>query len=392
LNYASIGASEISFIFFFLTSCFIFLKEKRYSIPVSAFFVSLLFLIRSQALIYLVGMVFFVYFYSEKDRGKRLFNWLGAFFLSMIFLFLLSKVTGQGFIYLRIVPSLFTEGGALESKTLRGGIDDPYLTVLIAPLIKKIFYNLYNFYKSLPNFISPYLVSFYLLSLARWDRKRRVNVLQLAGFSILIFSFLVSSAIIPFMRYIHPIAPLVIIFSVEMLFWTFARIFKEKKKVLIAGTLFILFFVVGQTLGKIFLDSRYLRAHVNKGKPPVYVKLAQILHENTESDDLVITNLDTWGTWYGERKTIWFPLEPSQLVPLEGKDLAASAIFLTSYKMDDKSSYMGEAWREIFYHPEELKGPFFAKNFVLEKKFEIEPEETYEREGATAILLTRREQ
>jgi len=175
-----------------------------------------------------------------------------------------------------------------------------------------------------------------------------------------------------------------------MLFWTFARIFKEKKKVLIACTLFILFFVVGQTLGKIFLDSRHLRAHVNKGKPPVYVKLAQILHENTESDDLVITNLDTWGTWYGERKTIWFPLEPSQLVPPEEKGLAVNVIFLTSYKIDDKSFFMGQAWREILSHPEEIKEPYIAENFVFVEKFKIGAEETYEREEATAILLTKK--
>lgn len=52
--------------------------------------------------------------------------------------------------------------------------------------------------------------------------------------------------------------------------------------------------------------------------------------------------------------------------------------------------FIFEPEREIFYHPEELKDSFFAENFVLEKKFEVKPEETYEREGAEAVLLVRK--
>lgn len=407
LDYASIGAGEPLFIFLFLASCLLFVQEKKYLVFASAVVASLLLLTRPQAPIYIVGSAFFVYLCSLKDKDRRLFTWLGVFALSLVFLFILSKATGQKFIHFETVSSLFFERATVsQNMTIRGKayVSYPSLFLSFKPLVVKIFYNLYNFYKLLPSFVSSYLVALYLLSLARWDRKRKANALQLAGFLILSLSFIASSATIPFMRYIHPVAPVVIIFSVEMLFWIANKVISSQWSVIrkrlpitnhqslvaVLSIILILFFVVGQTLGKIFLDSRYLRTQTNQGKPPVYVKLAQILRENTEPDDLIITNLDTWGTWYGERKTIWFPYEPSQLIPPEGKNLAVDAIFLTTYKINDESSFMGENWREIFYKPENLQDPFLAKNFVFKEKFEVKSNQTYEKEGAEAILLVRK--
>lgn len=177
-----------------------------------------------------------------------------------------------------------------------------------------------------------------------------------------------------------------------MLAWILGKIFKKKKMVYLMAVISIFVFIIGQTIGQIFLDSRYLRAHTNQSQPPVYVQLSWLLKENTHPDDLVITNLDTWGSWYGERKTIWFPLEPGQLIPEMGQELKVDVLYLTSYKMDDENYYMGEKWREIFNHPEELKDPFLAENFELAGEFEIRAEETYERETARAVLLVRKEQ
>ncbi len=194
----------------------------------------------------------------------------------------------------------------------------------------------------------------------------------------------------PNFRYLHPVIPFVYLLAIEMLVWIMGQVFKQRKWIVTGTIILLLFFVVGQTLGKIFLDSRYLQAHTNQGKPPVYVKLSWLLKENTRPDDLIITNLDTWGTWYGERKTIWYPLEPAQLKPISGKNLKVEAIYLTSYKMNDENYYMGQSWRQAFEHPEAIQDKFLAENFRFSGRFEIKPEETYEKEGATAILLIRK--
>jgi hypothetical protein len=160
---------------------------------------------------------------------------------------------------------------------------------------------------------------------------------------------------IPFFRYLHPVVPLVYIIAVETLVTVVAKItdnnylffkqihtlkFKITKRNVITqvSLLIILFFAVGQTLGIVFLDSRFEKRVKNTGKPPVYVLLSFKLKEITASEDVVLTNLDTWGSWYGERKTIWFPLEPEAV---NTKSDQIDAIYLTSYKIADENYFMG---------------------------------------------------
>jgi len=136
----------------------------------------------------------------------------------------------------------------------------------------------------------------------------------------------------------------------------------------------------------IFLDSRFKASYVNKGQPPIYVVLSRVLKENTDREDIIVTNLDTWGSWYGERKTIWYPLVPEQLVG----ETSIDGIFLTSYLIDDENYFMGPEWRQAFENPKEIEDKFIANNFEFKKEFMILSEETYERESARAILLTRK--
>ena len=154
-------------------------------------------------------------------------------------------------------------------------------------------------------------------------------------------------------------------------------------------------FGVGQTIGILTLDSRFVASTHNIGKPPEYVVLAQILRSNTSPNQVVITNLDTWGSWYGERKTVWFPLEPGQIIdPSTGK-IPFDSIYLTSYLIDDQNYYMGSGWREIFNNPKDsskwtCKGcPEIAKEFKLKGIYKVQAGQDYEQSDATAILLTK---
>ena len=151
------------------------------------------------------------------------------------------------------------------------------------------------------------------------------------------------------------------------------------------SSLLIFIFVVGQNLGVIFLDSRFKAKTINKGKPPVYVALSRILKENTNPDDIIVTNLDTWGSWYGERKTIWYPLTPELL---DGQ-ASIDAIYLTSYLVDDENYFMGPAWRQAYLNPDKIEDSFIAENYKFAGEFELHTEDTYERQGARAILLVR---
>jgi len=397
LNYATSGASESLFIFEIILSALFFFMNSTKTLFLGFLTLIALYFTRRSAMIYIVSFILFFILLRYKKRvqilkicGLVIFIW----FLTEV---VLMKFSGKLLLYSSLASFLhgivnFSPTAASTTYLRGGGVA---MVSGLKPLLSKIFYNFYNFYKLLPQILSPYLAGFYILSLFRWEKERELRVFRFIVFLMVAMTFFASAAFLPIYRYLHPVVPFVYLLAIETLVFCVKIITSHTPLLQRIGVgkiafLLVFIFVIGQTLGKIFLDSRYIRAHTNPGKPPVYVKLSWILKENTSSDDLVITNLDTWGSWYGERKTIWYPLEPSQLIPEEGKELKIDAIYLTSYKMDDENYYMGENWRKIFYQPEKLEEPFFAQNFKLAGKFEIKPEETYEKEGATAILLTRR--
>ena len=415
LNYATSGASESLFIFEIILAALLFYCAATsfayLNSKVSQFLGSLVLLLmyftRPSAIIYIAGFIFLFVLLHFKKKIQILRVSAVAVAVWLVIEIVLMKFSGKFFLYsplARFISGTTSfSSSAASTVSLRGGGNA--LVIGLKPLLSKLFYNLYNFYKLLPQILSPYLAGFYFLSLFLWEKEREKRIFRLIVLFLVVATFFVSAAFLPIYRYLHPVIPFIYLLAVEMIVWTVNKVvsgyqFVVRKKsltinhqslVIIISFLLLFVFVVGQTTGKIFLDSRYLRAHTNPNKPPVYVKLAQILRENTDSSELIITNLDTWGSWYGERKTIWFPLEPSQLIPPEGKKLGIDAIYLTSYKMDDENYFMGKEWREIFYQPEKLEDLFFAKNFKFAERFEIKPEDTYEKEGASAVLLLKKE-
>jgi len=398
LNYATSGASESLFIFEIILAALLFYLNSMTSLIFGLLTLLALYFTRPSAIIYIAGFILFFIFLRFKNKTQILRVGVIAVIVWLTIEVILTKFAGMFFLYSPLLSFLYgvARFSPLNASTsyLRGG--ETTLILGLKPLLSKFFYNLYNFYKLLPQILSPYLAGFYILSLFRWEEKRELRVFRFVVFLMVAMTFFASAAFLPIYRYLHPVVPFIYLLAVETLVFCVKIIASRTPLLQRIGVgkiafLLVFIFVAGQTLGKIFLDSRYIRAHSNPEKPPVYVKLSWILEENTKPDDLIITNLDTWGSWYGERKTIWYPLEPSQLVPEEGKELKIDAIYLTSYKMDDENYYMGENWRKVFYHPEKIEDPFLAENFKFAGKFLIKQEETYEKEEAWAVLLVRKE-
>jgi len=131
---------------------------------------------------------------------------------------------------------------------------------------------------------------------------------------MVVVTLIVTAASIPFFRYLHPVIPLVYIISVGTLveiidlgFRNYDLRISKKLFVNLTSVFLILVFGVGQTVGVFLLDSRFEKKTHNFGQSPVYVRLAEILKENTAPDQVIVTNLDTWGSWYGERKRSGIP-------------------------------------------------------------------------------------
>ena len=396
LNYAATGASESLFIFELILAALLFYLNTKKSLFFGFLTLVALYFSRPSAIIYIAGFVLFFILTRFKEKSQIFKAGGVAVVIWLAIEGILVKFSGKFFLYSPLASFLGNTANfspSLPSTTvLRGGV---VLQSSFKLFLSKVFYNLYNFYKLLPQILSPYLAGFYILSLFRWEKAREKKIFRGLVLFFVLATFFAAAATLPIYRYLHPVIPFVYLLAIGELVLIIQKLSQSSSIIRIIGIgkvafILVFIFIMGQTMGKIFLDSRYLGAHTNQDKPPVYVKLSWILKENTKPNDLIITNLDTWGSWYGQRRTVWYPLEPKQLKPEPGKDLKVDAIYLTSYKMDDENYYMGQSWRRMFYNPEKLEDKFFADNFEVDSKFEIKSEETYEKEGATAVLLKRK--
>lgn len=375
IKYAVSGASESLFILEIVAvSYFITLKSKignSFSVLVCV----LMYFTRPQAFIYISGL--YLYYLLLKYDFKRAFKYFAITVLIGIIVdkYILSALSGKYFIYsvLSRGSNVLSQVGVGESASNQLRSNGLTYSFSIADSFKKLFYNIYNFYKLLPQIVSPYLFSFFLIGLFRKGNRE----FKIASSFIVLVTLLVAALSIPFFRYIHPAIPLIYIVATIALNEIIAN-----KKLLIG---LVGFFALGQSIGVMVLDTRFEKKYLNTDKPPVYVLLSEKLKTDTNIDDFILTNLDTWGSWYGERKTIWFPLTTKMLSTSKAN---IKYIYLTSYKIDDENYYMGESWREIFNDP---MNQTILPEYKLLKEYKIEAVENYENETARAILLVKNE-
>jgi 4-amino-4-deoxy-L-arabinose transferase-like glycosyltransferase len=411
IDYATGGASEAPFMFQIVAATYFLTLKKKWATGVAFLLMVLMYFTRPQGFVYIAGLVLYYLLLNFKPK-KAILYFLGISVVGfLIDRFVLSAYHGQYFLYTitgrgLAVANQFVPGVAV-SDAIRGGVATTSSALII---FKKIFYNLYNFYKLLPQIINPYLFTFFAVGLFLWSKSKVQNSFKIASVFMFIVTLLVTAASIPFFRYIHPVVPLIYIVAVGTMVGIVGKVTGEwwlvtgvkngapitNHKSLVTPSisfLLLFFFAVGQSLGIIFLDSRFEKNTKNVGKPPVYAELSYILRDNTDPNDVVLTNLDTWGSWYGERRTVWFPLEPGQIIDPATGVIPFDAIFLTSYKIDDENYRMGESWKSIFENPEDptkwvCEGcEVIADTFTFAGVFVIDPDENLEREESKGVLL-----
>ena len=397
IHYALSGASESPFIFEIVAGLYFASLKKKWASITAGVLLVLMYFTRPQAFIYIAGIILFWLLINFKPK-KAVLAFIGIVVLGLLAdHFILLPLNGKYFLY-SILGRGFGSGynqSSTASDVLRGATAT---APGLALMIKNIFYNFYNFYKALPSIINPYFLALFAIGLFLKSKCREEQGFKVASVFMVSATLIVTAASIPFYRYMHPVLPLIYIIATGTLVAIISNFqFKINKIFLvISSLLLVLFFGVGQTIGKFVLDSRFEAKTHNVEKPPVYVELSRILKENTESDDVVVTNLDTWGSWYGERKTVWFPMEPKQLIDASTGKIPFDAIYLTSYKIGDSNYYMGESWRMIFENPKDSSKwncdgcSEIVKEFTLKGIYTINAGDNYEKEDAAAILLIKK--
>jgi 4-amino-4-deoxy-L-arabinose transferase-like glycosyltransferase len=398
INYATSGASESPFIFEIVAASYFVSVRKKWATVVAFLFLILMYFTRPQAFIYIAGIILYWLLLNFKPK-KALISFVGVLVVGLLIdHFVLLPLSGKYFLYSitgRGLGSSFNQSST-ASDALRGAAVIAGAGGGIVQTLKNIFYNLYNFFKLLPQIMSPYLFAIFIIGIFKWGKDKVQNSFKVAVIFMTVVTFLVAAASIPFFRYLHPVVPLIYIIAVATIVEILRSQISNRKFLILASTFIIFLFGVGQTLGIIFLDSRFEANTHNAGKPPVYVVLSQILKANTNPDQVIITNLDTWGSWYGERRTIWFPVEPKQIIDPVSGSVPFDAIYLTSYLIDDQNYYMGTDWRMIFENPTDPKKwtcdgcGEISKEFELKGVYAVPASGDYERQDSKAVLLIKK--
>lgn len=390
LDYATSGASEPLFAFETVFSFYLVTLRKKWATLLCLIFLIAMYFTRPQAFIFVAGVI--LYFLLSRLDVRKAFKLFFVLALSGIIVdrFLIYPLSFKfpltSVIYRGLQSVLTYSSLNAVSDSLRGGISS---VLTISDIGKKVFYNLYNFYKALPVIANPYLWTMFFLGIFSWESNKFKNSYKISIIFTTTVVFLVTALSIPFYRYIHPVIPLVYILSSATTIEIVKCLTKERNVKVISLALLTLFSIVS-TLGKYLLDTRFKAKLINKNKPPVYAVMSYKLKENTSTEDIIVTNLDTWGSWYGERKTVWFPLNPKMLTPSEGQKNPFDAIYLTNYLMDDENYYMGEEWRKIFDNPEKIEDKYISENYILKGIYKVSSEDNYERQEGRAVLLVRK--
>ena len=403
LNYAKDGASEPIFIFELLFISYLVVLNKRWSLFLGGLILGLSIFTKLQSYIFIPIFTAWVILLYNKNLRQL------ASFLSGFVLILIMHIAGIlfGHYSLIAVPfylafqqsSLFTGDDIARSGIIKQ-VDLSFFLQNLRVLLSKIFYNLYNFYKSiftftnlLPSWTSPLIVVIYLLSNINFLRKEagEIRIFRFIVVLMVLGSFILAAATSPHIRYVHLTIPFIIILSVDFIDKILTKFGFNTRLVNVFMTIILVFFMVIPFLGTRFLDTRFNDRLFNIDKPYTHKVLGEKIGELTKETDIVATNLDSWGSWYGNRKTILIPLNIQGFETLD-KKIKIDAIFLTDFQKDNQDHPLVGDWDLLYNTDETLNSGFVGENFALVKSGTISANEIYENQNFNFKLWLRNKQ
>ena len=235
-DYALNGASETLLIFEIVTSVYLITLKRKFARVVAVLFLIFMYFTRFNSIAYIIPIILF---WSLWEFGikKGLAKFCLVFIAGIIFdLIVLKRLEGKLFFYqilssansgiLSIIPEQST------SDYLRTPIHE------LAPLkviVSKVIYNLYNFYKFIPQIFSPYLFVFYLLGIFIPTKTNEEKLLKVFSLVLIAVSVFIYSFTIPFFRYLHPIIPVIYLVAIG----TFLELIRRLSKGIFISIIFV---------------------------------------------------------------------------------------------------------------------------------------------------------
>ncbi len=382
LDYATSAASEPLFTFLVLLS--IYLIDNRKTI----FGILILILslaVRQHGIFYIFGLILALIFnLPDSKRNKALIYFFISIPVSILIIFFLSgsKIPFISYLPFREFQALIAHSSVSPDNTLlrsdQEALSFPILiTKFFHPIFTKIIYNLYNLLKLLPQIFPPYLIPFAFIALFGSQRLKFIKHFFISSFLI---NLLVIAASVPSFRYFHPFLPFVIFFATY-------QIIKIKSRFNLILLYLLIFLVL--PISSLVLDQRFYKNTHNFGKPSAVKLLSSSLKTQTPGDAVILTNLDAWGSWFGKRTTILFPLSPANLEEqvrlLKGNNV--NFIYITSYKANDANHFVSPGWQSLLKTPPQLNNDFLSKYYQIINASTYPPQSNFDNLKLSAILL-----
>lgn len=375
------GAAETFFTFLLILNLIFVTEKNLVSIFLGGVVSFLLLGTKIQSPFYILG--FLAYLVLRKKRKTVLFRRLGYYllpFLALVFfikylnLFSLPNpayfVNEKSLLYLLFYNSPLFPAGMLDQ--LKVDFSFSFLVNNFKPVFLKLVENFYTAFKNILLVTNPFIMVFFFLSFLKKE-KRNIFLLKLLTFVWLLF-FLFSGAVGVFnIRYVHPVLFLIIIFAIDCFLNFFGKMNIKRKEVVLG--VYVMFFLVLYPITQINLGARILDKGKNRGKESIYKIIGEKIRKYSRKEDLVSTNVEIWGSWYGKRKTVLLANDPGLIA--ENIDL----IVLSSYSPGTR---LGNLWQEVFEGERDFDG------FSYFKKIEINGRENYQNIPVEMVILKKK--
>jgi len=390
LDYSCIALSEEVYTTFFF---FFFILIIRANSLGAIFFagVALGFshLIRENIYPFFIPMLFFLYFYPDIPRWKK----MGLFTIGLLIpiSFIISKnylTTGEPFFsYGKFAFMAFSD--KYPWLNIYRDIQNPSLIefILTAPsqLLLKYLKNLMSALEQIMRFSNPYLLAFFLLEMFNWKISPELKKIKILFLLLLISQILFISLFTITDRYFIPFLPLMILFASQCFLRVSENVISTsmntwKKSIRwISVLLFFIFFVLPtyyliiqpkkiQTSGFRIPQLGYL---VSKDEA---LKLNEFLTNELNKNQIIWTDLPEILEWEGNRPSGWIPTSVAKIYEIN-KKIPVDAILLTNIRTPYR---MEVEWQYLLFREQSLpnyrtvklykRDKIFAKLFIRDDK------------------------
>jgi len=232
--------------------------------------------------------------------------------------------------------------------------------------ITKYFSNLTSYYFGFLKFTKPLIMAFFIVSLFRWSFDERVNKFKILFLGSFLFQLLIlcaygeSSRI----RYFHIFIPLIIIFATEAFFFVYEKFDIKQGAVKVLIPIVLVSFLAAPLIG---VTAPWKTSKSDNRTN--YSWIGRFLKENTNENEIIMSNTSSAVGWYGDRKAINLPASFATVEAINKNYLKIDGILLLSSQNEKVRDYLEELSNEWKYIHK--KSPPNYGGYSLVKKFYV---------------------